>query len=65
MTVQFACPFLGLLWLTVTWNLGQTSNSDPRTKSEALSKSIAWWQCMSVAWNGTARGALRNELSKK
>ena len=64
MTVQLARPFLDLLWLTVTWNLGQTSNSDLRMKNEALSKSIPWWQCMTVAWNGTAQGASRNELSK-
>ena len=63
MTVQLAHPFLDLLWLTVTWNLGQTSNSDIRMKNEASSKSIPWWQCVAVAWNGTARGALRNELS--
>ena len=65
MTVQLAHPFLDLLWLTVTWNLGHTSNSDLRTKNEASSKSIPWWQCVAVAWNGTARGASRNELSKK
>ena len=64
MIVQLARPFFYLLWPTVTWNLGQTSNSDPRTKNEASSNSIPWWQCMAVAWNGTARGASRNELSK-
>ena len=65
MIVQLARPYLDLLWLIVTWNLGQTSNSDLRTKKDASSKSIPWWQCMTVAWNGTARGASRNELSKK
>ena len=65
MTVQLAHVFLDLLWLTATWNLGQTSNSDLRTKNEASSKSIPWWQCMTVAWDGTARGTSRNELSKK
>ena len=65
MTVQLAHAFLDLLWLTATWNLGQTSSSDLRTKNEASSKSIPWWQCMTVAWDGTARGTSRNELSKK
>ena len=65
MIVQLARPYLDLLWLIVTWNFGQTSNSDLRTKKDASSKSIPWWQCMTVAWNGTTRGASRNELSKK
>ena len=44
--------------------MGQTSNSDPRTKKEASAKSIPWWQCMAVAWNGTTSDASRNEPSK-
>ena len=49
MTAQLARTFFNLLWLTVTWNWVQTSNSDPRTKKEASSSSIPWWQCME--WN--------------
>ena len=40
MTVQFAHAFLDLFWLTQTWNLGLTSNTDSRTKNEAPSKSM-------------------------
>ena len=54
MTAQLARAFFDLLWLAVTWNWGQNSNSDPRTKKEASMKSISWWQCMAVAWNGIA-----------
>ena len=57
MTAQLARAFFDLLWLAVTWNWGQISNSDPRTKKEASAKSIPWWQCMAVAWNGTALDA--------
>ena len=64
MTAQLARAVFDLLWLAVTWNWGQTSNSDPRTKKEASAKSIPWWQCMAVAWNGTALDASRNEPSK-
>ena len=64
MTAQLARAFFDLLWLTVTWNWGQTSNSGPRTKKEASTKSIPWWQCMAVAWNGTALDASRNKPSK-
>ena len=49
MTVQLARAFLDLLWLAGTLNLGQTCNSDPRTKIEASSVSIPWWQCIAVA----------------
>ena len=63
MTVLLARPFLNLLWLTVTWNLGKPV-TDPRTKNETSSRSILW-QCMAVAWNGTVRGASRNDLLKK
>ena len=64
MTAQLARAFFYLPWLTVTWNWGQTSNSDPRMKKEASTKSIPWWQCMAVAWNETALDASRNEPSK-
>ena len=63
-TVHLTHVFLDLLYLTETLNWEQTSNSDPRTKTEASSWSIPSWQCIAVAWNGTARGTSRNEPSK-
>ena len=64
MTAQLARAFFDLLWPTVTWNWGQTSTSGPRMKKEASAKSIPWWQCIAVAWNGTTLDASRNEPSK-
>ena len=64
MTVQLTRAFLDFLWLTGTSNLGQTCNSDLRTKIEVWSASIPWWQCVTVAWNWTTRGASRNEPLK-
>ena len=64
MTFQLARSFLDLLWLNGTLNSGQTCNTHSRTKNEASSMSLPWWQCVAVEWNGTTQGTSRNEPSK-
>ena len=54
MAVQLARPFLDLFWLNGSLNSGQICNTHSRTKNEASSMSIPWWQCITVAWNRTA-----------